>query len=372
MFKKGLISVAVLLCVLFLTLTPIYAENGAVSFPIYLNGEKTNIESTTVNGVTTAKLRQVAEALGFTVDFQDGKILINSPKDKPKEGLKIVTLAENNNNEHPGLTKEFGFAVYIENGDDKIIFDTAKAGEFLNNAKKLNIDLSQVNTMILSHAHYDHCGGVMDYYNKYGGDGKTLFVKDSFFDLADNKYYHDTVGIKLDFSDGTPGYFPVGIDFNEEDLKAKNVTIEYIDGNAIRVGKNAVLFGNFTPRMDPKMVVKDNGEYVIDDFDEEVALAIDTEKGLVIVTGCSHNGILNIVNDIQKRTGKKVYAVLGGFHLLDATEEQIQDTIDRFKELDVEKIGLSHCTGALATQMFLEQLPEKTFINETGSVFEVK
>lgn len=369
MFKKGFIFTAVIAIVLLLGSTPIYA---AVSYPVFLNGEKTSIESTTANGVTTAALRQVAEALGFTVDIKDGKILLNSSQVVNQESLKIITLAENNNNDHESLTKEFGFSVYIENGNDKIIFDTAKAGEFLNNAKKLNIDLDQVDTLVLSHAHYDHCGGVMNFFNDYDADGKTLFVKDNFFDLADNKYYHDAVGQKLDFTDGTPGYFPVGIDFSREDLKAKNVNVEYIDGDAIRVGKNAFIYGNFAPGLDQKMLVKHNNEYVVDDFDEEIALAIDTEKGLVIVSGCSHNGILNIVNDIQERTGKKVYAVIGGFHLLDATEEKIQSTIDRFKELDVEKIGLSHCTGPKATQMFLEQMPDKTFINETGSVFEVE
>ena len=131
--------------------------------------------------------------------------------------------------------------------------------------------------------------------------------------------------------------------------------MEYINADRMRIGKNVTLYGNFhlssNDEMAPNMLVKDNGQYKLDDFDEEVALAIDTNKGLVIVSGCSHTGILNIVNSIQERSGKKVYAVIGGFHLLDASEEKIQSTIDRFKELG-EEIGLSHCTGPKATQMF--------------------
>ena len=373
MRKRGFILITAVIFVLLVGVAPILA---ATSFPIFLDGKQLTIDGVTEDGVTTVKLRQFAETVGFDVDFKDGKILLTSNKEESKKGLKITTLAENKNDNHQNLMNEFGFSVYIKNSDDQIIFDTAKNGGFLANAKTLNIDLSKADSIVLSHAHYDHCGGVMPYFNTYDPSGKILYVKDSFFDLADNKYYYDSVGQKFDFTDGTPGYFPVGINFSEADLKAKNVAVEYINTDRMRIGENITLFGNFALSendvMAPNMLEQDNGQYKLDDFDEEVALAIDTDKGLVIVTGCSHTGILNIVNSIQERTGKKVYAVIGGFHLLDATEEKIQSTIDRFKELGVEKIGLSHCTGPKATQMFKEQMPDRVFINETGSVFEVK
>jgi len=374
MSKKVLIFVTALALVVVLGAATAFA---AGTYPIFLNGVMTELVGVTKDGITTVGLRQLSEALGFKINFKDNKIFIESPSVSTKPSLKITTFAENNNNNHADLTNEFGFSVLIESGKDKVIFDTAKFGGFIDNAQKLGIDVSQVNKMVLSHAHYDHCGGVLKYFNTYGGDEKTLFVKNSFFDLADNKYAYDPVGVKLDFTDGTPGYFPVGISFSADDLKAKNVAIEYIDADEMRIGDNITVFGNFKADEEDlkaqNMLVKtSDGKYEVDDFDEEVAVAIDTEKGLVIVTGCSHTGILNIVNTIQERTGQKVYAVIGGFHLLTATEEVIQETIDRFKELDVEKIGLSHCTGPTATKMFMEQMPDKTFINVTGTVFEVK
>lgn len=95
-------------------------------------------------------------------------------------------------------------------------------------------------------------------------------------------------------------------------------------------------------------------------------LAINTDKALVILTGCSHNGIVNIVESIKSKTNKEVYAVIRGTHLVEADEARIQKTIDYFKKLGVKKIGLSHCTGDKAVQMFKEQLPEETFVNSTG------
>lgn len=99
---------------------------------------------------------------------------------------------------------------------------------------------------------------------------------------------------------------------------------------------------------------------------------MDTRKGLVILTGCSHTGIVNIVNAVKERSGKNVYAVIGGFHLLDSSEKQIQDCIDLFKGLGIEHLGLAHCTGPLAKKMFLQQLPQSSFIDATGSVFEME
>ncbi len=365
-FKKAasLLSFTLAVCLL-LAMTAV----AGFHYPIFINGELTDLKGDTTNGVTSIGLRALAEKLGFDVDFVDNQILINDPSDD----VTITTLAENNNGENTNLQKEFGFSVIIERGDDKILFDTAKAGQFLKNAEALGIDLSDCNTMVLSHAHYDHCGGVLDFYNKFGAENKTLFVKNSFFENADAKYYHDTVGQKFDFSDGTIGYFPIGINFSESDLKNKGVTIEYMDGESIKIADGITVYGSFTPRMDEKMTYQlENGQYEIDDFDEEVAVAIETSKGLVIVSGCSHNGIVNIVNNIKAKTGKDVYAVIGGFHLLDATEEQIQDTIDLFKTLGVEKIGLSHCTGPKATEMFKAQLGEQTFVNVTGSVVTIR
>ncbi len=288
--------------------------------------------------------------------------------------LKITTLSENTNTGHERLSAEFGFSALITLGDNSIIFDTAKKGDFIEHAQQLDADLAKCKTMVLSHAHYDHCGGVMKYYNMFSGKDRSIYLKDCFFDGASEKYYDDISGQKLDFTNGKPGYFNIGISFTEDELKATGVNIKYMKGDSEQLFPGIKLHGNFVrDPLDPKMLIKnEKGQYVVDDFDEEVAISVETSKGLIVVSGCSHTGIENIVQAIKEREGKNVYAVIGGFHLLDATEQQIQNSIDTFSGLGVSHMGVSHCIGDKAKKMFCEQLPDIAFVNTTGSIFEMK
>lgn len=371
--KNKKVIFLVCFALILLTAVPTFAGRA---IKVLVNGKESMMSTMLVNGSTFAPLRAIAEGLEADVTYQNGKVYINTKEKQVKNGVKITTLAENSNHEHSDLVNEFGLGMYIETDDCKVIFDTGKFGGFVDNAQKLGIDLSKANFMVLSHAHYDHTGGVKTFFEKFDPENTTLVVKNGFFDYWDSKYFYDAVGQKFDFSDGTPGYFPVGIDFNQDYLKEKGITVEYIDSDRIRIGKNVTVYGNFQEsskeKFTPSMVVKSGNEYQIDDFVEEVAVAIETDKGLVIATGCSHTGILNIVETIKNRSGKNVYAVIGGLHLLNADEAKIQSTINEFKKLGVEKIGVSHCTGQKATEMFKKELPGQVFVNSTGTVFEVK
>ena len=100
------------------------------------------------------------------------------------------------------MDAEFGFSALIQKDGRQYGFDTGKAGHFLSNARKLNVDLGQTTDVLLSHAHYDHCGGLLKYLDAFKNKKHTLWVKDCFFEGAQDKYYDDIVGAKLDFTDG--------------------------------------------------------------------------------------------------------------------------------------------------------------------------
>lgn len=287
--------------------------------------------------------------------------------------MKITTLMENSLQKDKELYKEHGISFFIETENENILFDTGKTGKFVDNAKKLNIDLNKTNYLVLSHSHYDHCGGVKNFLDNFNVSPE-LYVSKKFFTNS-NKYYYSDGSKKLDFAQEV-GYNYIGIDFDEKYIKDKNVKINLINEDITKLNDKVYIFGNFEKLNDFEtrnlnMKIKKEEEYIVDTFEEEVVMGFDTEKGLVILLGCSHPGILNIIDTIVKRTGKKIYAVLGGTHLVEANEKRINKTIEHLEKLDIKVIGVSHCTGEKAIEMFKEKC-EDFFIDSTGTVVEFK
>lgn len=352
---------------------PVLAADNTIN--VFVNGQQAPVKSLLVNDSTYMPARYLCELLGIQIDYKDGNVYINQAR-QSKGAVKITTLTENSNENHKDLTNEFGLSMFIETPDCNVLFDTGKLGNITENATKLGIDLKKTDAVVLSHGHYDHCGGVKAFVEKVNPDDYALYVGKSFFDNMQKYHYSPGGGPKLDFTDGHKGYTYIGTNFDKAYLDGHNVKIKYVDCDELKISKQISLFGNFKPgakeKMNPAMQLKTEDGYVRDDFTEEVALTVDTNKGLIIVTGCSHTGILNIVETIKERTGKPIYAVLGGTHLIEADAARIQDTIEAFNQMDIEKIGLSHCTGQLAIDTFKVQIPDKAFYNSTGTVIKVK
>lgn len=287
--------------------------------------------------------------------------------------MKITTIIENSLGENKSLLNEHGLSFFIENNGKNILFDTGKSGNFVENAKKLNIDLNKTNYLVLSHAHYDHCGGVRTFLDSFTSKPE-LFISNNFFKNS-NKYHHSDGNQKLDFTSDNNEYNYIGINFDETFIKDKNLNINYVSKDMINITDNIYVFSNFEKTynfetLNPNMIIKEDENYVIDSFKDEIVLGIDTEKGLLILLGCSHPGILNIVSTIAKRTDKKIYGILGGTHLIEADEIRINKTIDVLKDLDIKLIGVSHCTGDKAIEMFRNNC-DNFFVNSTGTILNL-
>ena len=287
--------------------------------------------------------------------------------------MKITTIIENSLGENKSLLNEHGLSFFIENNGKNILFDTGKSGNFVENAKKLNIDLNKTNYLVLSHAHYDHCGGVRTFLDNFTSKPE-LFISNNFFKNS-NKYHHSDGNQKLDFTSDNNEYNYIGINFDETFIKDKNLNINYVSKDMVNITDNIYVFSNFEKTynfetLNSNMIIKEDENYVIDSFKDEIVLGIDTEKGLLILLGCSHPGILNIVSTIAQRTHKKIYGILGGTHLIEADEIRINKTIDVLKDLDIKLIGVSHCTGGKAIEMFRNNC-DNFFVNSTGTILNL-
>lgn len=275
--------------------------------------------------------------------------------------LKITTLIENTPSQNPALSNEHGLSLYIETEDIKILFDTGQSGAFIGNAEILQKDLTTLDYMIISHGHFDHSGGVHKVLDILGKQtnmivGSEFFVK---------KY--------KDMQDGT--YFFAGNSNTEESIAAKDIKLTKLAAEMIYLTDHVVLFHHFPyhssfEHPNPYFVVEEKEGYTLDLFSDEIALGIITEKGLVVIVGCSHAGIVNILSEIEKKMNMHIHAVIGGTHLVDADEDRIQKTMEYFDEKKIEVVAVSHCTGEKACALLSEHYGKKFIVNNTGNVME--
>lgn len=125
-------------------------------------------------------------------------------------------------------------------------------------------------------------------------------------------------------------------------------------------------------KIDQNMFLKSQNDFVPDPLADDQALVVKTGKGLVIVLGCAHRGMINTIIHAQKITGvEKIYAVVGGTHLIRAGGEQLEQTIDKLKKFRVEKLGVSHCTGLPAAMELAREFGDKFFFNNAGTTIEL-
>lgn len=276
--------------------------------------------------------------------------------------LKIITLIENDLGSRKDLYNEHGISMYIEVDGKKILFDTGQSGKFIDNAAKLDVDLKDLDYVIISHGHYDHSGGFERLIREINPKIK-LFVGKGFFDekysLRNNSKYEYTGNL-----------------FDKEFLTENNIDVEYIENDITKITKNLSIFTNFNRdkkflNSNQTMFLKDKNSFVVDQFYDEISLGISTDNGLVVVVGCSHAGIANIVNTIYNRSNENIYAILGGTHLIKEDDEKINRIIDDFKEKDVQLIGACHCTGKQAETMFYQQMEKQFINNNTGDILEL-
>ncbi|MCR1950809.1 MBL fold metallo-hydrolase [Clostridium sp. DSM 100503] len=274
--------------------------------------------------------------------------------------MVITTLVENTS-----VSKEFkckhGLSLYIKTDKHNILFDLGSNGLFIENAIKLNIDISDVDIVIISHGHKDH-GGALKLFLQHNSKAKIYIHKDAF-----NKYYTSVLGALK---------FYVGLDdrlqFNERIVFTENI---------FEVDESLCLFSNVpkkyeTASSNNSLFIKIDGKYYKDDFTHEQNLLIKENDKYILIAGCAHKGIVNIVEKAEEIMASNISTVISGFHLFNPVNKKseslefISNIVKCLNNKDTV-FYTCHCTGNKAFNILKENLRDKIMHLSTGQVIEI-
>jgi len=276
---------------------------------------------------------------------------------------RITIICENTVSVKGGIG-EHGFAAYLETERGNYLFDTGRGQGLIPNLLKFDKDPLSIQKIFLSHGHHDHTGGLPSILELLGGV-EILAHPDLF-----------TIRYRISQKDGKEIKRFVGLRFQKAYLESLGGEF-ILDKNFREVTREMYLTGE-VPRKapfgkgDPHFFAESQGQLIPDPLLDDQSLVIEGPKGLVLVLGCAHAGMVNILMHAMEKTGKdRVYAVMGGTHLDFASPLQLEETITVLKEYRVEKIGVSHCTGLKAAARLSAEFGEKFFFGRVGEVLEV-
>jgi 7,8-dihydropterin-6-yl-methyl-4-(beta-D-ribofuranosyl)aminobenzene 5'-phosphate synthase len=221
----------------------------------------------------------------------------------PRPGSEVTfTVIYDNTAADPDLQADWGFACLVTGKEHNVLFDTGtKPDVFWANLEKLDVPLKDIDVVVLSHEHGDHTGGLWSFLARYP-----------------------------DVTVVAPAGFSTEFFERVKTAGARHQRIE----TPTALGDGLWVTGAV------------GGDIV------EQALVVETPKGLVVVTGCSHPGVVEIARKVRETLDQPIHLVFGGFHLLRASPEDVHDVIRELKELGVERVGPAHCTGEDATRLF--------------------
>jgi 7,8-dihydropterin-6-yl-methyl-4-(beta-D-ribofuranosyl)aminobenzene 5'-phosphate synthase len=254
------------------------------------------------------------------LDPGEAVALEEAKSDSTRAEVTVITLYDNYQHD-PDLKTGWGFSCLVRAGGKNILFDTgADSPTLLANMKGLEIDPKDINVIVLSHIHGDHTGGLSGILEM--NSNLTVYL---------------------------PKSFPKDFKKDVESYKAKVMEV----GDPVKIAEG----------------VSSTGE--LGTFIKEQSLIVKTSKGLVVITGCAHPGIVDILKEVKKITGEDIYLVMGGFHLLNMSESELKGVIKEFRALKVKKAAPSHCSGDKTRELFGEEYKEDFISNGVGKKIEI-
>jgi len=301
------------------------------------------------------------------------RVMITIVTDNYYDALRPETPVAKRFSARPGQSvhAEHGLSYYIEtlsNGrTSALMFDYGlDARGVSNNLQVLGIDIGKADAFGLSHGHFDHCGAMVEILAMSPSrirEGTPLYLGEEVFE---RRYV---------LRPGTGELIDIG-QLAKADLEALGL----LEIKEVKTPTEVIPGGYFTGKIEritpyenpsPILLIQKGDALQIDTFPGEQAVAFNVKgKGLVVLSGCAHSGIINTVKHVQKMTGiEKVHAVLGGFHLVNAEPEIIERTVADMLAINPDYIVPTHCTGFEAIMAFSNEMPGRFILNTAGTKY---
>lgn len=273
---------------------------------------------------------------------------------------RITILCENSVGPLAGTLGEHGFAALVECDGFRLLFDTGQGGTLLHNAVRMNRDLHGVGKVAVSHGHHDHTGGLLPLLRNCGG--KEVFAHPGIFS---RRYRVKDTGES----------FPIGIPYDEHYLRGMGAAFNFSE--SFREIETGLYLTGEVPRKS-RFERGDAGQYcdasgcMPDPVPDDQSLVICSEKGLVLLLGCCHAGLVNTIDHAMEQTGiSEIHALIGGTHLGFCPPVQLEETVKALRSYRIRKICGSHCTGFATSARLLNEFPGLFHHAQVGYTLEI-
>ncbi|MDQ1255824.1 MAG: fold metallo-hydrolase [Candidatus Hydrogenedentes bacterium] len=270
-----------------------------------------------------------------------------------------VTVLVDNTSARPGLSTEHGLSMWVAIDGKHILFDTGMGVALSENTVALGIDLGKTDAIVLSHGHFDHTGGLPHVLER----------------CITSRIFMHPDAVKMRYGSlQTPPARPIGMRAEIAELLAKRAMDVVETTKPTRIADRVWVTGpiprrtSFEDTGGPFFV--DEECRVKDAITDDQAIWIDTPDGIVLLLGCAHSGVVNTLDYVAELCGTTRYkAIVGGMHLLNASAERLEATVDAVKRYQVRLIAPCHCTGEAVIPILAEQFPEYCLRAGAGSRF---
>jgi 7,8-dihydropterin-6-yl-methyl-4-(beta-D-ribofuranosyl)aminobenzene 5'-phosphate synthase len=282
--------------------------------------------------------------------------------EEDKIGLRIITLSENTTTIRGSLA-EHGLSILIEMDDINVLLDTGSGISATHNADILDIDLTKIDKIVLSHGHHDHTGGLRHLLRRMKKEIEIIAHPH----IWASKYSRHR-GQKNRYG---------GIPFQRQELESLGanftLTTESVKlTDSIMTTGEIAMVTDFEEIEPNRFFVKEETGWQPDKLLDDQALLVNIGQRLIVILGCAHRGIINTLCHAKRLTSvAQIQMVIGGCHLINASQERIGLTVSALRELGIQKLGVSHCTGMPATVIMAQEFRNKFFFNNVGTVIDL-